>query len=127
MPRFDQSAHGAVALHAGFDKLQTSQYHGQKMVEIMRDAAGQLADRFHLLRLLQLVPGKRLLGDIRRCADPMLGAEALILEQSGLHDGEAYRAVGTDNAILIGNWCVGLERFGPCRPGPVAVRFVHIG
>ena len=37
---------------------------GQQIVEIVRDAAGQLADRFHLLRLAQRFLGLAPLGDV---------------------------------------------------------------
>ena len=44
-------------------QLQTAQHRHQQIVEIMRHAAGQLADRFHLLRLEQRLarPLQRLL------------------------------------------------------------------
>jgi hypothetical protein len=34
-------------------QIQRSHDSGQQIVEVVRDAAGQLAHRFHLLRLLQ--------------------------------------------------------------------------
>jgi hypothetical protein len=37
---------------------------GEHIVEFVRDAAGELADRFHLLRLDQLLLGKTLLADV---------------------------------------------------------------
>ena len=37
---------------------------GEHVVEVVRDAAGQLADGFHLLGLLELFLGRNLLGDI---------------------------------------------------------------
>ena len=37
---------------------------GEHVVEVMGDAAGQLPDRFHLLRLDQLLLGDALLGDV---------------------------------------------------------------
>ena len=36
------------------EDLRVPQDHGEQVVEIVRDAAGQMAERFHLLRLLQL-------------------------------------------------------------------------
>ena len=54
-----------VALDIGEAALRDALLHqveraddaGQQIVEIVRDAAGQLADRFHLLRLAQLLLG----------------------------------------------------------------------
>ena len=54
-----------VALDFGVAPLRDALLHqikradnaGQQIVEIVRDAAGELADRFHLLRLAQLLLG----------------------------------------------------------------------
>ena len=43
---------------------------GQQVVEVVRDAAGELADRFHLLRLAQRFLGAHALGDL--LGDPLL-------------------------------------------------------
>ena len=40
----------------GQQQLAVAQNHGQQIVEVVRDAAGQPADGFHLLRLLKLLP-----------------------------------------------------------------------
>ena len=49
--------------------------HGQEVVEVVRDAAGELADGFHLLRL----PDLRLVGfDLLKAPDHGLGLAALL-------------------------------------------------
>jgi hypothetical protein len=50
--------------HAPFDNLQAAGDALEQIVEIMRDAAGELSHRFHLLRLAQrfLGSGQRLGG-----------------------------------------------------------------
>jgi hypothetical protein len=46
-----------VALHR--EQFQAARQHRQQVVEVVRDAAGELADRFHLLRLEQRGVGRR--------------------------------------------------------------------
>ena len=41
----------AVAGQVWFQHLQIANNHGEQIVEVMRDAAGKLADRLHLMRL----------------------------------------------------------------------------
>ena len=43
--------------------------HGQQIVEVVRDAAGQPPDGFHLLRLLVLLFERAALGDVKRNPD----------------------------------------------------------
>jgi hypothetical protein len=38
-------------------QIEVAEHHGEHVVEVVRDAAGQLADRIHLLRLPQRVLG----------------------------------------------------------------------
>jgi hypothetical protein len=45
-----------IVADAPLDELQAAQHRRQQVVEIVRDAAGQLADRLHLLRLEQRFP-----------------------------------------------------------------------
>jgi hypothetical protein len=40
-----------LGCHAALHEVQAADDHGQKVVEVVRDAAGELADRLHLLRL----------------------------------------------------------------------------
>ncbi len=71
---------GVAAGHA-LEQLQAAREHRQQVVEVVRDAAGQLAERFHLLRLAQRrlgVPQPLLiaqaLGDV---VDELVGADAV--------------------------------------------------
>ena len=43
--------------HAFADELEAAHHGHQQVVEIVRDAAGELADRFHLLGLEELLAG----------------------------------------------------------------------
>ena len=60
---------------------------GQQVVEVVRDAAGELADRLHLLRLPQLLLELAPLGDVARVDDD--GADRRIVQTvdaDALHD-----------------------------------------
>ena len=46
------------------DEVEPAHHHGQQVVEIMRDAAGELADGLHLLRVAQRLLGARALLDL---------------------------------------------------------------
>ena len=48
----------------GGEQLQAADNPGQQVVEVVRDAARELADRLHLLRLAQGILGDALLGDV---------------------------------------------------------------
>ena len=50
--------------HPPGDQLAVAEDHGEQVVEVVRDAAGQLPDRFHLLRLPQLRFERPLQGDV---------------------------------------------------------------
>jgi hypothetical protein len=51
---FKQRRAFGVVGQALAQKLETAEHRGQQVVEIMGDAAGELADRFHLLRLTEI-------------------------------------------------------------------------
>ncbi len=55
------------------DHVEAAQHDGQEVVEVVRDAAGELADGFHLLRLAQ-----RLLGPLARLVLRLQLARALL-------------------------------------------------
>jgi hypothetical protein len=86
--------------------------HGQHVVEVVRDAAGELADGVELLRLLQLVLGFARGGgvvvDQRRAAD---GARGIAQRPSADHE---------MNGGVAANWAHhdfdGVERFAAQRP-----------
>ena len=66
MPRILRwsSASGSAAL----DQAEPAEHRGEQIVEIVRDAAGQLADRVHLARLEQLVLEVLAVGDVEQRA-----------------------------------------------------------
>jgi hypothetical protein len=51
LPRFTSRTDG------GAQRLKRVRDHGQNVVEVMGDSAGQLAQRLHLLRLMQCLSG----------------------------------------------------------------------
>jgi hypothetical protein len=51
--RVDQAMQALIVADAGGDEVEIAGDRRQQVVEVMRDAAGELADRLHLLRLLQ--------------------------------------------------------------------------
>ena len=53
-----------TTLEISFQQLRVDQGRGEQIVEIVGDTAGQLADRFHLLGLAQLVLGRLALRDV---------------------------------------------------------------
>ncbi len=73
-----------------FEQIEVTHDYGKDIVEVMRDATCQLTDGLHLLRLSELFVREHSLGNICCGANPVFGAEPLILEQPGLHDGEPY-------------------------------------
>ena len=67
--RPDSSAASAIRFSRGSstprgDDLEPADHRGQQIVEIVGDAAGQLADRLHLLRLAQRLLGPLALADL---------------------------------------------------------------
>ena len=86
--------------------------HGQHVVEVVRDAAGQLADGVQFLRLLQLAFGFARGGDVvvdqRRAAD---GARGVAQRAAADHEMQRRAAVGgADDDFLF------VERFAAQRP-----------
>ena len=59
----DQPMQPRIVGHALAQQIEIAHHRHQQIVEIMRDAAGELADRFHLLRLPQLLLGLFARGD----------------------------------------------------------------
>ena len=57
----DPALQPLVFLRRALDQLQVAEDHGQQVVEVVRDAARQLTDRLHLLRLQQV---RRTLGRV---------------------------------------------------------------
>ena len=74
--RVDDLARVPVLRQVRAQQFDVADDHGQDVVEIVRDAAGQLADRFHLLRteqrlarLLECLPRLTQFGDVVRDAE----------------------------------------------------------
>lgn len=57
-------SHSAVRLHPGKQNLGVTNYYRKQIVEVVRDAARKISDRFHLLRLAKLVFDPLALGDV---------------------------------------------------------------
>ena len=97
---------------------------GQHVVEIVRDAAGELADRLHLLALRELRLERALLGRLQRVDDG--GVLALIALQDGAHE-EAHaarRRVG-EGGVDGGNVALARDRRVDRRRHRRAVGFLH--
>ena len=63
---------GIVGAQAVQDQLAVAGDDGQQIIEIVRHAAGQHADRFHLLRLPQLIFQLAAAGDVHHDGEPAL-------------------------------------------------------
>ena len=57
-------------------QLAVPENHGQQVVEVVRDAAGQPSDGFHLLRLLILLLQRAAFGDVLEIPTPRTGRRA---------------------------------------------------
>ena len=68
------AARAPPSVEAAFEQVEPAEHRGQQIVEIVRDAAGQLADRVHFLRLDQLAFERALLGDVGQRAGEFGGA-----------------------------------------------------
>ena len=62
----DQAFGRGIVRQALAQQLEIAEHRGQQVVEVVRHAAGELADRFQLLQLAQLVLGAGALGDLRQ-------------------------------------------------------------
>ena len=86
-----------LVLQAGHQRFGGAGDDGEHVVEIMRDAAGQLADRVEFLRLLQLVLGFARGGDVvidqRRPAD-----RPCSVMQRAAADHQMHRCIFADRA-----------------------------
>ena len=61
---------------APFEHVDPAEHRGEQVVEVVRDAAGQLADRLHLAGLDELLLEPPLRGDVEQRAGPALAAVA---------------------------------------------------
>ena len=62
----DQPVGGRIGRQPLAQQLEIAQHRGQEIVEVVRHAAGELADRFQLLHVAKLLLGAGALGDLRQ-------------------------------------------------------------
>ena len=95
---------------------------GQNVVEVMRDAAGELADRLHLLALREILLQRLLLGGVER---DHVGAGALAAARFRRRDEEAHRALALALDRRVDRRDVGLA-FGGLGDGRLQRRVVAL-
>ena len=76
----DRLVQGPVIVDAFSDQLQVAADHSQQIVEIMRHAAGELADDLHLLGLAQLLLALLHLGDVGIDRDGAAARQFLLVD-----------------------------------------------
>ena len=89
-----------VALHLAGEDVQIAHDDLQQIVEVMGDPAGQLADRLHLLRLLQHAFGTQTLGHVEERGDEAAPRHLVLLnfEVAPTHIEAAQYPAGSDPA-----------------------------
>ena len=87
-------------LDTPLDQAQTPDHRREQVVKVMRDAAGQLADCVHLLRLDQLIFERTLLADIGQRSGEFDRLAFRVPEQHGLVEEMLVVAVGAHPAIF---------------------------
>ena len=85
---------------APLEQAEPANHRRQQIVEIMRDAAGQLADRVHFLGLDQLAFERPLLADVGQGAGELDGSAVRVLQQHRLVHEMLVIAVGALPAIF---------------------------
>ncbi len=101
-----------VALMAALHQVEAADDAGQQVVEVVGNAAGQLADRFHLLRLAQGFFGAAALGDLGghpRFKRLVELAQAVLADAQGIFDMPAGADVGA-GAGDIGERSAGIAK-----------------
>ena len=93
---FHQVGKTGICWSGGKEQIVGGQKDGrQDVVEVVRDAAGQRADRVHLLRLRHLCFERLLLGDVDRIDDRRFLRRLIALVDDGVHiEAEMPRLVG---------------------------------
>ena len=89
-----------VPLQRARQRVEIADHDRQHVVEVVRDAAGELADGFHLLRLEQLLLDAPAVGDVEAAAEDFLRVPVVIADQHRAIEERAMRAVGAHPAIL---------------------------
>ena len=95
---------------------------GQHVVEVVRDAAGELADRLHLLALRELLLERALLGDVEGVDDRRLLVAGAVLDRIDVEAGAAV-ALGGDGGVDR----PGLRRAPAMAASSAAVELVAVG
>ena len=118
---FDVGPRLVIRGDGGERELGVADHGGQRVVQIVRDAAGESPDRLHLLRLPKLILEVAPFGDVLHSADHADRAALVVANDVGQLVDPAHRPVDTHDAVLD---VVALARFGrrPARsPHGVAV------
>src|SRR5579872_6829148 len=76
----DEAQQAGLLLKPPLEEFEIAGDHGQHIVEIMRDAAGELAHRFHLLRLAKRILDAPPLGDFAPESDAANDLAAATIE-----------------------------------------------
>ena len=95
-----------VERHPPLDQAEPAEHRGEQIVEIVRDPAGQLADRVHLAGLDQLALELLAVGDVEQGAGKFDRLAVGVAQQHRLVEEMLVLAVGAAPAIL--------DRNGPC-------------
>src|SRR5947209_4269929 len=87
-------------LGAALEQAEPADHRSKQVVEIVRDPAGQLPDRIHLLSLDQLAFERPLLADVREGAREFDRLSVSILEQHRLVEKVLVGSIGALPAIF---------------------------
>ena len=107
-----QLAVGIVGVEAVERHLAEADDGGQQVVEVVGDAAGQLPDRFHLLRLPELLLEPLQLGDVAREADQ---ADDLVLRVAIDAAASSGRSASTPRIVGVSSIVCGSPDVSTCR------------
>ena len=90
---------GSSGSRSGQQQLAEPQNHGQQIVEVVRHAAGQPSDGFHLLRLLILLLQRVAFGDVQGNTDGAHRLAVLAEEDTARAAQPPHRAVGANRSV----------------------------
>ena len=89
-----------VERHALFDESESAEHRGEQIVEIVGDAAGELADRVHLLRLGELAFELALIGHVEQRARDLDRLTRAVAQHHRLFEQMTPAAIGVLPAIF---------------------------
>src|SRR6185312_9923535 len=109
--RGDEAQQPRLVAELAFEQLEIAGNHGQHIVEVVRDAAGELTDRFHLLRLAERVLDATPLGGLAQEADAAdhLAAAAVKRREEAVIIAVAA-ALGDGVALVVERGLAAVER-----------------